>query len=180
MSNNKRNSMLYIVALLFTALFLTGCAEKNQPDAVPTVTLVPAGLSTPTLTPTPAPDFYRVSGTDIVDSSGTPVQLKGIAMGNMIWTSYEPVDNDHTEESFRELSELGFNCVRFYLSYSFFENDTNPYVYKESGFAWLDRNIAWAKKYNIRLILGMHAPQGGYQSQGEGLALWQEKKKGDF
>jgi len=117
-----------------------------------------------------------VSGTDIVDATGMPVQLKGIAMCNMIWGNYEPTDNDHNEESFRELAELGFNCVRFYLSYHFFENDETPYVYKERGFEWLEQNIAWAKKYGIRLILNMHIPQGGYQSSGEGLALWQEEE----
>lgn len=166
MSGMKGIITLYIAALLLTALFLTGCAGKPRADAVPTVTVEPKV--------TPAPDFYRVSGTDIVDSGGMPVQLKGIAMGNMIWSSLDPVDNDHNEDSFRELSELGFNCVRFYLSYHFFEDENNPYAYKESGFDWLDRNIAWAKKYGIRLILNMHAPQGGYQSQGEGLALWQD------
>lgn len=186
MPTTKKSSILPILLLLFTALFLTGCAGRTQADAVPTpspeptVTTVPTHTPvptcTPTLTGTPAPDFFRVSGTDIVDSNGNPVQLKGIAMGNMIWSSLIPVDNDHTEDSFRELAELGFNCVRFYLSYSYFESDNNPYVYKESGFAWLDQNIAWAKKYNIRLILNMHAPQGGYQSLGEGLALWQNKE----
>ena len=151
-----------------------------EPTITPTNTPVPAKTPEPTNTltptPTPGPDFYKVSKTSIVDSTGTPLQLKGIAIGNMIWSSYEPPANDHNESSFRELSELGFNCVRFYLSYHFFEKDTEPYVYKESGFDWLDQNIAWAKKYGIRLILNMHAPQGGYQSQGEGLALWQEEE----
>ncbi|MBQ9767213.1 MAG: cellulase family glycosylhydrolase [Lachnospiraceae bacterium] len=97
-------------------------------------------------------------------------------MGNMVWSSSNPPTNDHNEDSFRELSELGFNSVRFYLSYRFFEEDQTPYVYKESGFDWLDQNIAWAKKYGIRLILNMHVPQGGYQSQGQGLALWQNSE----
>ena len=39
--------------------------------------------------------------------------------------------------------------------------------------AYIAYSIAWAKKYNVRLILNMHVPQGGYQSQGDGLALWQ-------
>jgi len=183
----------FLFTCLLAAFFLTGCAgsipsaQSLTVSPIPTVlpvpaitsTLTPTVLPVPTTTPspipTPGPDFYRVSGTNIINSIGMPVQLKGIAMGNMIWGYYDPPANDHNENSFRELSELGFNCVRFYLSYHFFERDTEPYVYKESGFDWLDENIAWAKKYGIRLILNMHAPQGGYQSQGEGLALWQEE-----
>lgn len=145
----------------------------------PTCTPSPSPTNTSTPTPTPGPDFYHVAGTKIINAAGQPVQLKGIAMGNMIWGYYAPPANDHNEDSFRELSELGFNCVRFYLSYHFFEKDTEPYVYKESGFDWLDQNIAWAKKHGIRLILNMHAPQGGYQSQGEGLSLWQEAENQD-
>ncbi len=187
MFSQKRNPFFYMF-LLSLSLFLSGCSKPVQPETVPAATTInaptstpvptstPAPTSTPIPTSTPAPDFYRVSGTDIVDSDGAPVYLKGIAMGNMVWSFNTPVANDHNEESFRELSELGFNCVRFYLSCHFFESDDAPYKYKESGFAWLDENIAWAKKHNIRLILNMHAPQGGYQSQGKGLALWQEEE----
>ena len=143
----------------------------------PTATPVPTSTPVPTATPMPTitseADFYRVNGTSIVDSGNMPILLKGIAMGNMVWSSSYPPANDHNEDSFRELSELGFNSVRFYLNYCFFEDAQAPYTYKETGFDWLDQNIAWAKKYGIRLILNMHIPQGGFQSQGKGLALWQ-------
>lgn len=178
----KIKNTLKMSVCLLTAVLFAGCTDSGRMDAVPTTITLPAteptlaATATPTVTPTPGPDFYRVSGTDIVDSNGTAVQLKGMAMGNMIWGYYDPPENDHNEDSYRELAELGFNCVRFYLSYHFFETDAAPYVYKESGFDWLDENIAWAKKYGIRLVLNMHAPQGGYQSQGDGLALWQEEE----
>ena len=94
-----------------------------------------------------------MSGADILDADGNTVQLKGIAMCNQIWDAKEPTDTDHNEASFGEIEELGFNCVRFYLSYHFFEDDENPYTYKESGFEWLNQNIEWAKKHGIRLIL---------------------------
>ena len=64
------------------------------------------------------------------------------------------------------------NTIRFYLNYHFFEDDANPYNYKQTAWDWLDQNIAWAKKNKIYLILNMHTPQGGYQSQGNGGALW--------
>ena len=65
------------------------------------------------------------------------------------------------------------NAIRFYLNYHLFEDDSNPYVYRQEGWDWLDKNIKWAKEYGIYLILNMHAPQGGYQSQGNGDALWE-------
>lgn len=121
----------------------------------------------PTATPTPTPqpptkDFYRVNGTQIVNSSGTPVQLKGIGMGNNVWyTQNQLPTTDHDEESFSELEQLGFNSVRFYLNASLFESDNTPYIYSEAAFQWLDDNVQWAKKHNIRLLLNMHIPQGG-------------------
>jgi endoglucanase len=68
---------------------------------------------------------------------------------------------------------MGMNVIRFYLNYKFFEDDASPYRYKNTGWIWLDQNIAWAKKYGVYLVLNMHTPQGGYQSQGRGDALWQ-------
>ena len=108
------------------------------------------------------------------DENGRQYIIKGMAFGNKVWDNpaEPPVNKHHTEESYEELADLGFNSVRFYLNYSLFENDASPYEYKESGFKWLDQNIEWAEKYGIRLVLNMHYPQGGYQSQGNGDELW--------
>ena len=69
---------------------------------------------------------------------------------------------------------MGFNSVRFYINYCFFEDDAAPYKYKESGFKWLDKNVKWAKKYGMGIIINMHCPQGGYQSSGNGMELWND------
>ena len=121
--------------------------------------------------------FVHVEDGQVVDGEGEAVWLKGIAFGNDVWTTHtEPFLTDHDESSYKDLSEMGFNCVRFYLDYHVFEDDDNPYEYKESGFEWIDENIEWAKKYGVGLILNMHVPQGGYQSQGEGTALWSDEE----
>lgn len=73
---------------------------------------------------------------------------------------------------YARVKDMGMNIIRFYLNYKIFEDDSNPYTYKQTGWDWIDQNIAWAKKYGVFLILNMHAPQGGYQSQGTGDALW--------
>ena len=117
--------------------------------------------------------FVHVEGSKIVDGSGKPYQIKGMAFGNNVWGNPStPVSGHHTEDSYRMLSEMGFNSIRFYINYGIFESDSAPYKYKQSGFDYLDKNIEWAKKYNIKLIINMHYPQGGYQSQGNGMELW--------
>ena len=116
-------------------------------------------------------DFIHADGRVLKDGSGSVYLIKGMAFGNDVWSEpTEPPEWHHDENSYRELASLGFNTVRFYLNYGLLEQA--PYEYRETGFAWLDRNIAWAKKNGIRLLLNMHCPQGGYQSQGDGDALW--------
>jgi len=68
------------------------------------------------------------------------------------------------------------NVVRFYLSYQTFEDDAQPFRYKDTGWAWLDQNVDWAKQHNVRLILNLHDPAGGYQSLGKGGALWGDER----
>ena len=73
---------------------------------------------------------------------------------------YKNVD----EASYKEIHDLGFNSVRLMLSYNLFESNTAPGVYKNEGWALVDRHIQWAKQNGLRLILDMHVPPGGYQS----------------
>lgn len=118
--------------------------------------------------------FIKANGRVLQDETGNQYTIKGIAFGNNVWgnPTTSPINKHHTEESYKELSQMGFNSVRFYLNYGLFEDDSNPYNYNEAGFEWIEQNIEWAKKYGIRLVLNMHYPQGGYQSQGNGQALW--------
>ena len=117
--------------------------------------------------------IIRKKGNTLIDSLGQPVYLQGVAFGNEIWShsKTEPV-NHHSEIDYQRVKDMGMNVIRFYLNYHLFEDDNRPYEYRQEGWNWLDKNIAWARKYGIYLILNMHAPQGGYQSQGKGDALW--------
>lgn len=69
---------------------------------------------------------------------------------------------------------MGMNAIRFYMNYETFEDDSKPFVYKQTGWEWIDQNIQWAKNNGIYLILNMHVPQGGFQSQCKGEALWDD------
>ncbi len=117
-------------------------------------------------------DFMHAKGKLIVDGSGNPIDLKGIAFGNEVWSDNALPETHHTEEDFARVKSMNMNVIRFYLNYKTFENDNAPYQYKQAGWAWIDKNIAWAKKHGIYLILNIHVPQGGFQSQGNGDALW--------
>lgn len=119
--------------------------------------------------------FIRTQGKLLVDEDGKQYIIKGMAFGNEVWSNPSaPSTLHHNAESYQVLAEMGFDSVRFYLNYGMFESDSDPYTYREEGFQWLDTNIAWAKAAGIRLVLNMHYPEGGYQSQGNGTALWTE------
>lgn len=119
-----------------------------------------------------APPLYRVSGTKILDALDEEMYLQGVAFGNEVWSDKEVPDTHHNEDDYIRVKEMGMNLIRFYLNYKTLEDDDNPYSYKSAGWDWIDRNIAWAKKNNIFLILNVHVPQGGFQSLGLGDALW--------
>jgi len=115
--------------------------------------------------------WLSVQGSAIVDRDGNPVFLKGVSLGNQVWTDVALPD-DHGEVDFRRLAAMGANSTRFLLHYRTFEDDAAPGVYKEAGWRWIDQNLAWAKANGIYLILNLHVPPGGFQSNGEGGALW--------
>lgn len=109
--------------------------------------------------------YWKVVGNNILDENGELVRIKGMSFGNNVWFNPStPPYVHHDEESYKELNELGFNSVRFYINYQLFEDDANPFEYKEEGFKWLDENIEWADKHDIKLIINMHVPQGGFIS----------------
>lgn len=153
-------SRLLETSWLLTCLYLAACGPSAAPQSPP----VAHG---------PGQGFLRRSGTDIVDERGARVLLQGVAFGNNVWTN-PPTPNPyhHTADDFARLASWGMNAVRFYLNYGLFEDDSAPYEYKASGWQWLDQNVAWAKANGVRLILNLHVPQGGFQSNGEGGALW--------
>jgi len=105
---------------------------------------------------------------------GKNEMLRGVAIGNNVWSLQEfanPAINDSAD--YAQIRADGFNAARFYLSYKFFESDANPYSYKQNGWDFLNKNLQWAKANGIKFILNMHVPQGGFQSNAEGGALWE-------
>lgn len=156
------------IALACTAL---ACASTGStPPAAPAEPAPPharTGLA-PEVNP-----FLHAVGRDLVDGQGRKVVLKGICFGNDVWSNRSvPPPNHHGEQELRDLAAIGVNAVRFYLSYHFFEDDLEPLRYRQEGFEWLDQNLAWARKHGVYVILNVHVPQGGFQSNGGGGMLW--------
>jgi len=150
---------MYLVVFLF--LFY-GCMVQNQNVAPNSNVYVPPS------------EFVRVKGNKlVVGEDEREIYLRGVCFGNQVWSCpTNPPSEHHQEKDYERLKNMNVNVIRFYLNYHIFEDDTKPYIYKESGWQWLDTNIQWAKKYGIYLILNMHVPQGGFQSLGTGNALW--------
>ena len=118
----------------------------------------------------------KVEGRFIVNGKGEKVRLKGVAFGNEVWANTRIPSQHHNEQDYIRLKEMGFNSIRFYLNYQTFESDSAPYKYHQSGWDWLDKNVQWAEKHGIYLVLNMHVPQGGFQSNGRGEALWDKRE----
>ncbi len=116
--------------------------------------------------------FVHAAGKTLVDGEGRKFVPRGLALTNGVWVRPRLPEDARTEEDYRRSQALGVNAIRIYLHYRWFEDDRRPYAYDEPGFAWLSRNLAWAKAHGIRLLLNLHVPQGGFQSAGEGRALW--------
>ena len=117
--------------------------------------------------------MLRADGADLIAPNDAIVKLAGVAFGNDVWSEPTlPLTTHHNEADFARLHEWGANVTRFYLNYQLFENDASPGVFKSSGFDYLDQNIRWAAAHGIYLILNMHVPEGGFQSNGDGGALW--------
>lgn len=158
-----------------TGLVLAGCGGAGSVGGTPAPSQ-PAPPSLRRAPPLPAgPARFLVGGAaGLRFEDGTPAILRGMAFGNEVYSHNRLPYTHHDERDFARLRALGMNLVRFYLHYRTFEDDGAPYAYLPDGWAWLDQNVRWARDHGVYLILNMHAPQGGYQSTGQGGALWRE------
>jgi endoglucanase len=135
------------------------------------------------------PRFVHRDGKYLVDGDGKQLQIRGINLGNWLvpegymfgfksgpksprdletlvnelvgpelsaqfWHQYR--ENYTTEEDIRFLHQAGFNTIRVPLHYKFFMPGDDA-----EGFRLLDRLIGWAQKYNLYVILDLHAAPGG-------------------
>jgi endoglucanase len=131
------------------------------------------GLTSRAHPPPPKAAVLRVQGTDLVDAQGRRVVLRGVAFGNQVWSDVRIPRQHHAEVDYQRVAEMGMNSVRFYLNYRTLEADETSGRFLADGWQWLDDNVAWARRHGIYLVLNLHVPPGGYQSNGKGKELWE-------
>ncbi len=135
-------------------------------------------------------EFLSTQGKNVVDQNGQAVRLRGTCVGGWMnmedfINGYSGAEHtlrqemaavlgparagffferllDHffNESDIAYLRSLGATVVRLPLNYRHFEDDTAPFVYKEAGFARLDRVLGWCEKHGLHAILDLHAVQG--------------------
>jgi endoglucanase len=88
----------------------------------------------------------------------------GVNLGGWI-SQYKKFDRRHFdtfigEGDIRRISDWGFDHVRLPIDYEVLEDGAGPDVYPDSGFAYLDRCLAWCQAAGIRVIFDVHRAPG--------------------
>ncbi len=66
-----------------------------------------------------------------------------------------------TRVDLKKISEQGFNVVRVNINHAILEDDSIPYLYKQSGWNLLDSILKWCEDYNVYAVLDLHSAPGG-------------------
>lgn len=135
-------------------------------------------------------EFLKVDRNKIVTESGRPIHLRGTSLAGWMnmedfingftgsehslkYTAVQILGREKaeflfdrmqhyflSEEDIEFIKGTGLNTVRINLNYRQFEDDENPFSYKESGFKKLDELIDLCEKHRLYVILDLHAVQG--------------------
>ena len=89
--------------------------------------------------------------------------------------SYDHYENFIGEEDFKRISGWGLDHVRVPVDYELLETKEGEYI--ERGFEILDRAYAWARKYNLNMILDLHKTFGYSFDFGENEAGFFDNEK---
>ncbi len=85
--------------------------------------------------------------------------------------------NYFSEKDLAQIKKWGFNSIRLPFHYNIIADLQPVLTFKDEGFAIIDSVINWCDKYEVYLILDMHAAPGGqndaWHSDSDGEAkLW--------
>ena len=62
------------------------------------------------------------------------------------------------EDDFKKIAGWGVDHVRLPVDYNLVQNKDGSFI--ESGFAYIDKAIEWAKKHGLNMVLDLHKTQG--------------------
>src|SRR3972149_734349 len=113
--------------------------------------------------------LLSVKEISIVNPIGRPVILRGV---NYVgYESDTPYPTAHTESDYKLFARLGFNVVRLPISWSPLE--PYPGTFYETYLSnYVDKDVRWAKKYGIYIVLDMHQSNWGSKFGGSGTPDW--------
>jgi len=92
-----------------------------------------------------------------------PFQV-GVNLGG--WISQYPVfDNDHfrsfiTEADINQIADWGIDHIRLPVDYPLLESDSQPFTYRDQGFAYIDRCLEWCRRRGLGVVLDLHRAPG--------------------
>jgi endoglycosylceramidase len=116
--------------------------------------------------------WLRTNGKWVVDEDGNIVILRGVNFHGYEVGAF----NEHTEADYERIRSWGFNVVRLPIAWSYIE--PTPGFYNDSYFSeHVDKDIMWAKKHGLYIILDMHqwkwSPYFTYPGKGtNGMPVW--------
>ncbi len=90
--------------------------------------------------------------------------LVGVNLGGWL-SQYQQFDHTHfrtfiTEADIQQIADWGMDHIRLPIDYPVLEDDAQPGVYKEDGFAYIDRCLEWCKAAGLQNILDVHQAPG--------------------
>ena len=90
--------------------------------------------------------------------------MTGVNLGGWI-SQFRSLSKEHfdtfiVEDDIKQIASWGMDHVRLPIDYMVIEDDKEPFVYKEEGFAYVDQCIKWCEKYNLNIILDLHRAAG--------------------
>ena len=84
----------------------------------------------------------------------------------------------HEEEDYARIKSWGLNLVRLPIAWQYLEPEPN--VYNSSYLDYVERDLSWARKYGIYIILDFHqwhwSPHFNFEGRACGLPVWAVSK----
>jgi endoglycosylceramidase len=142
-------------------------------DLIIGLMLLVALLQIPTLVADPETGpsgFLRTEGIYVVDANGQIVLLRGANFRGYHYLQLSQMSSAHSENDYKNFKEWGFNVVRLLVSWKQIEPTKG--TYSQAFFAFVDRDIAWAKEYGIYIVLDMHQSNWNSKWNGNGAPDW--------
>jgi endoglucanase len=88
----------------------------------------------------------------------------GVNLGGWL-SQYREYNHRHfntfiNADDIQRIASWGMDHVRLPVDYPLLEDDGNPFVYKESGFAYIDQCLEWCQGNHLGVVLDLHRAPG--------------------